>query len=30
MKQEIYDKLCEIKNVSKEEEYFPAYRRSDK
>lgn len=24
---EIYNKLCEIKNVGKNEEYFPAYRR---
>lgn len=27
--EEIYNRLCEIKNVSKEEEYFPAYRKKD-
>ena len=25
--EEIYDKLCDIKQVSKDEEYFPAYRK---
>ena len=25
---EIYDKLCEIANVSKDEEFFPAYRKT--
>ena len=24
---DIYNKLCEIKNVDKNEEYFPAYRK---
>lgn len=24
---EIYDKLCELKNVNKDEEFFPAYRK---
>ena len=25
--QEIYNELCELKNISKEEKYFPAYRK---
>ena len=25
--QEIYNKLCDIKKIDREEEYFPAYRK---